>query len=244
MMEKELNSSDNRGVLYLVPVPLGETALRSVLPDINLSIISRIKHFIVENERSARRFLKKCDKNIDINSLDFSVLDEHSDPRDVESMLVPMERGEDIAVISEAGCPAVADPGALAVAEAQRKGYKVVPLVGPSSILLSLMASGFNGQRFAFLGYLPVDSEKRRKSFKEMTQRIEKQRETQIFIETPYRNNRLLDEICKYIPGQFRLCVASNLTCEDEKISTKSIREWSATKENYDKKPTIFLLYS
>ena len=146
--------------LYLIPVALSDQKLDRVLPASNIELVGSIRDFIVENVRSARRFLKKCNKEIDIDSLHFEVLDEHSKPQDIIHYLDPLERGESIGVISEAGCPAIADPGADVVAMAQKKGLKVVPLVGPSSILMSLMASGFNGQSFAFQGYLPIDSEK------------------------------------------------------------------------------------
>ena len=237
-------AGDKNASLYLLPVPIGDGDPTSVLPSTDIITARRIKHFIVENERSARRFLKKCDKNIDIDSLTFFVLDEHTDPSQVESMLAPLAEGHDMAVVSEAGCPAVADPGSLAVAIAHRKGYRVVPLVGPSSILLSLMASGFNGQSFAFNGYLPVDSSKRTAKLKEMTRRIEKERQTQIFIETPYRNNRLIAELCKTLPQSMKLCVASALTTPAEKIVVKTIRDWSKTPVNLDKVPAIFLLFT
>ena len=152
--------------------------------------------------------------------------------------------GHSIGVVSEAGCPAVADPGADLVAVAQSRGYEVVPLVGPSSILLSLMGSGFNGQNFAFNGYLPVDAKARGAKFKEMLHRITAERQTQIFIETPYRNNRLIADLCERLPGDFRLCVASDITCSRQSIVTRPLAQWKKTSYNYDKIPTIFLLYS
>ena len=223
---------------------MGESAPSEVLPASNLRLIREIKYFVVENLRSARRFLKSVDKSIDIDELHFEELSEHTQPEEVAGMLAPLAEGHSIGVLSEAGCPAVADPGADLVAVAQRKGYKVVPLVGPSSILLSLMASGFNGQSFTFLGYLPVDSAKRAASFKEMEREIAKRRRTQIFIETPYRNNRLIGEICQAFSPNMLLCVASDINGPRESIITRPIAQWRSAKYDYSKIPTIFLLFS
>lgn len=228
--------------LYLIPVPLGDSAVDKVLPDYNLRVLREIKFFIVENIRSARRFLKKCDKNIGIDGIEFFTLDEHTRREDISGYLNPLLAGNAMGVISEAGCPAVADPGADIVAMAQSRGLKVVPLVGPSSILLSLMASGFNGQSFAFHGYLPVDSAKRVKKFHEMERDIASG-QTQIFIETPYRNNRMITDICDTVRKSLRLCVACNLTCDDESVVTLTVDEWTRRKFDYNKRPAIFLLY-
>lgn len=231
--------------LYLLPVPLSDTSRPvDVLPESNAAIIRGLRLFIVENVRSARRFLKRLDPSIDINALTFTVLDEHTPREEVAAMLRPLENGEPMGVISEAGCPAVADPGADAVAVAQRKGLKVVPLVGPSSLLMALMGSGFNGQSFAFNGYLPIEPTKRTAKFKDMERRITRERQTQIFIETPYRNNRLIAELCRALPGNMLLCVASDITGERESIITRPLSSWAKTSCNYDKVPTIFLLYS
>lgn len=229
--------------LYLLPVPLSDTDPAYVMPQHNIEIARIIKYFIVENIRSARRFLKRCDKAIDIDSLSFSVLDEHTNPQDVAAMLEPMANGHDMAVVSEAGCPAVADPGALAVAHAQKMGYKVSPLIGPSSILLALMASGFNGQSFAFAGYLPVENGSRQAKLREMLNRINREDQTQIFIETPYRNNKLIAELCKLLPPHITLCVASDITGPRQNIITKPLKWWSSAQYDYGKTPTIFLLY-
>ena len=229
--------------LYLIPVPLSDGAVENVLPASNLALVGEIKHFIVENVRSARRFLKKCDRSINIDELTFYELNRHTDPNAIADYLQPLERGEAMGVISEAGCPAIADPGADVVAIAQRKGLKVRPLVGPSSILMGLMGSGFNGQSFAFLGYLPIDQGERARKFKEMERLIRNDNQTQIFIETPYRNNKLMAEMCKQLPGNLALCVATDITGEGEKIVTKTVREWAHTKYDFDKVPTIFLLY-
>lgn len=228
--------------LYLIPVMLSDEPLEKVLPAYNLQIVKEIKYFIVENVRSARRFLKKCDRTIDIDSLTFYTLNEHTRPEEIGDYLNPLIEGNAMGVISEAGCPAIADPGADVVAMAQRRNLKVVPLVGPSSILLSLMASGFNGQSFAFQGYLPIDSAKRQKKLREMERNIAAG-QTQIFIETPYRNNRLIAELGQQLRGDLRLCVACDVTGATESIVTRQVREWSKVKYDYDKRPAIFLIY-
>ncbi|MCM1449902.1 MAG: SAM-dependent methyltransferase [Clostridiales bacterium] len=241
---EDSNPIDIDTALYLFPVPLSQGGLDSVLPNVNIELVKRVKYFIVENVRSARRFLKMCDRSIDIDSLTFSELNRHTDPRSIPSMLDPLALGHPIGVISEAGCPAIADPGADVVAIAQRRGFKIVPLVGPSSILLSLMASGFNGQSFAFNGYLPIDKDARAKVFKNMQQRIVHERQTQIFIETPYRNNKLIAELASSLPGNMLLCVASDITGPAQSIVTKPCSAWKKDRYNYDKIPAIFLLFN
>ncbi len=237
-------SERNTPTLYLLPVPLSDTDPHAVMPPKCIEVACTVKHFIVENVRSARRFLKRCSREIDIDTLTFSVLDEHTDPADVARMLDPMAEGHDMAVMSEAGCPAVADPGALAVAHAQESGYRVDPLIGPSSILLALMASGFNGQTFAFAGYLPVETGARTSKLREMERRIMRERQTQIFIETPYRNNKLIAELCRVLPPDMKLCVASDITGERQSIITRPLRWWGKAHYDYGKTPTIFLLFS
>lgn len=229
--------------LYLIPVPLSEGNVADVVPCRNIEIVREVKHFIVENVRSARRFLKKCDREINIDELTFDELNRHTNPDEIASYLLPLEQGCAMGVISEAGCPAIADPGADVVAIAQRRGFKVRPLVGPSSILMGLMGSGFNGQSFAFIGYLPIDRDERARKFKDMERLIRVESQTQIFIETPYRNNKLMAEMCKALPGNLALCVATDITGAGEKIVTKTVKEWGATKYDFDKVPTIFLLY-
>lgn len=230
--------------LYLFPVPIGDSEPSKVLPAPNLALLREVKYFVVENLRSARRFLKAVDRNINIDELHFVELSEHTKPEEVESMLAPIAEGHSMGVLSEAGCPAVADPGADLVACAQRRDYRVVPLVGPSSILLSLMASGFNGQSFTFLGYIPVEAKARAAAFREMEREIRAHRRTQIFIETPYRNNRLIEEITKAFPNDFLLCVASDINGSRENIVTMPIARWKSTKYDYSKIPTIFLIFS
>lgn len=183
-------------------------------------------------------------KSIIIDDLEFTELSEHTPPGEVDAMLAPMAHGHSIGVISEAGCPAVADPGADLVAAAQRRGYEVVPLVGPSSILMSLMGSGFNGQRFTFNGYLPIDARARAGKLKDMQQAIRRDHCTQIFIETPYRNNKLIEELCRVLPADMLLCVASDITGPRQRINTRRIDQWRRIKPDYDKIPAIFLLNS
>jgi 16S rRNA (cytidine1402-2'-O)-methyltransferase len=185
----------DKAALYLIPVLLGDTSVERVIPEFNKRIVSELKFFIVENIRSARRFMKKCDPGIDIDSLTFYELNKHTNKKDIEGYLAPMKSGNSMGVISEAGCPAIADPGAEVVAIAQKKGYKVVPLVGPSSLLMAVMASGFNGQSFAFHGYLPIDSSKRVSKIKYLEMQSYKDDQTQLFIETPYRNQKLAEDI-------------------------------------------------
>lgn len=229
--------------LYLIPVTLGDTPIEQVLPAYNKEVILGIRHFIVEEIRTARRFLKKVDRTIDIDSLTFYPLNKHTSPEEISGYLKPLQAGEAMGVISEAGCPAVADPGADVVSLAQRKGWKVVPLVGPSSIILSVMASGFNGQSFAFHGYLPIEPPERAKRLKQLEQRIYNEQQTQLFIETPYRNNKMLEDILANCRPQTKVCIAANITCPDEYIKTKTVKEWQVGKPDLTKVPCIFLLY-
>lgn len=229
--------------LYLLPVTLGDTSVDKVLPAYNREVIRGIKHFIVEDVRSARRFLKKVDAEINIDELTFYPLNKHTSAEEVSGYLKPLEEGAPMGVISEAGCPAVADPGADVVAIAQRKNLRVVPLVGPSSILLSVMGSGFNGQSFAFHGYLPIEPGERTKRLKELESRIYTESQTQLFIETPYRNNKMAEEILRTCRPQTKLCIAANLTCDGEYIRTKSVKEWKGKLPDLNKIPCIFLLY-
>lgn len=229
--------------LYLLPVTLGDTAIEKVLPSYNREIIVGIKHFIVEDVRSARRFLKKVDADINIDELTFYPLNKHTSPEDIAGYLTPLAQGNAMGVISEAGCPAVADPGADVVAIAQRRNLKVVPLVGPSSIILSVMGSGFNGQSFAFHGYLPIDPADRTRRLKELEARVYSENQTQLFIETPYRNHKMLEEILKTCRPQTKLCIAANITCEGEYIKTKTVKEWKGHLPDLNKIPCIFLIY-
>ncbi|EJW89964.1 tetrapyrrole methylase family protein [gut metagenome] len=230
--------------LYLIPVTLGDTPVGQVLPAYNREIILGIRHFIVEEVRTARRFLKAVDRDINIDDLTFYPMGKHADTALFSRYLEPLRKGEPVGVISEAGCPAVADPGADVVAIAQREDLRVVPLVGPSSILLSVMASGFNGQSFAFHGYLPIDSGQRAKRLKQLEARAIAEDQTQLFIETPYRNAKLFADICSACHPNTRLCVAAGLTTAQEYIRTYTIKVWKQKGlPDLGKIPAIFLIY-
>lgn len=228
--------------LYLIPVAIGAAPLSDVIPAGNAAIVAGIRHFIVENIRTARRFLRRLVPTIDIDSLTFHELNRHTDPAAVSGFLAPLRAGEPVGLMSEAGCPAVADPGAYPVEIAQREGLKVVPMVGPSSILLALMASGLNGQGFAFHGYLPIEEGQRLKRLQELEKTSAREHSTQMLIETPYRNNRLLKFLADNLRPDTRLCVAAGITDPDsESILTRPAAEWRKAKYDYDKIPAIFL---
>lgn len=231
--------------LYLVPVPISFAPVNDVIPDGNVAILRQLRFFIVENVRTARRYLRHIDPAFPIGECSFSVLDRHTAPEEVSAMLQPLRDGIPVGVMSEAGCPAVADPGSHPVEIAQREGLKVVPLVGPSSILLALMASGFNGQGFSFNGYLPIDATERRKMLKRLETESASRLMTQIFIETPYRNNRLVETLAQSLNPSTMLCVACDITDpERELIVTAPVRDWNEKKYDFDKHPAIFLIYA
>lgn len=231
--------------LYLIPVNISGAPLRDVLPDGNRDITLELRHFIVENVRTARRFLKRLDPGFDIGACTFHELNRHTAPEEISPMLNALREGIPMGVMSEAGCPAVADPGAAVVEVAQREGLRVIPLVGPSSILMALMGSGFNGQGFCFHGYLPVDGKEREKRLRELESLSRRFDQTQIFIETPYRNNRMLESLRKTLSPATRICVACDITDpEAESIETHTAAEWGMLKRDYDKRPAIFLIYS
>jgi len=232
------------GTLYLIPSMLGESTPDRVFPSANKEIITRIRYFIVEEIRTARRFLKKVCPEIEIDSLTFTIYNEHSSTIEAVSFLEPLLNGEDTGIISEAGTPCVADPGSLVVRLAHESGIRVVPLVGPSSILLALMASGFNGQQFVFHGYLPIDKPARTKRLREIEMDIIRKDQTQVFIETPYRNLQLLQAITETCQESTLLCLATSLTTPEESIITLTVKEWKKKKPQINKKPTVFLLYS
>lgn len=236
--------SQRRPTLFLFPSTMSDAPIDRVLPLYNIEKLREVKHFIVENVRTARRFLKSCDRSIDIDSLTFFELNTHTDPSTIPAMLAPMKEGHDMGVISEAGCPAVADPGAQVVSIAHTLGYEVCPLVGPSSILLALMGSGFNGQSFAFSGYLPIDPGARTAALKRLHREAVQDRRTAIFIETPYRNNRLIKEIVNTLPPSALLCVASDITGSKQQIVTLPLAKWKTREFDYGKTPAIFLLFA
>lgn len=232
-----------KGTLYLIPVPLAENAGPKSFTPFLVDTINELKTYIVENEKTARKFLKEAGLKTPQAELVIHDYGKHKRGNSMVPFFKELMTGADVGLMSEAGCPGIADPGADVVAEAHKRGIKVVPLVGPSSILMALMASGFNGQSFTFHGYLPIDKAERAKRIKELEQLSQKNRQTQLFIETPFRNNHLFEDILKNGSGQTQLCVACNLTAEDEYIKTLPIGLWRKERIDLHKKPTIFLLY-
>lgn len=235
--------ASNSGTLYLIPCTLGDTPAAQVLPQHTIDVARRLRHFVVEHPKTARQFLAALKPEEPIQSLHFATLDEHTAPEKVTELLAPLLDGEDIGLISEAGCPGIADPGADLVNLAHRNGIRVVPLVGPSSILLALMASGLNGQRFAFHGYLPIEEAERDRTIVMLEAESAKRRQTQLFIETPYRNKRLFGALLANCRPQTLLCVATDLTLPGESVRTRSIIQWkSQPMPQLDKHPSLFLL--
>ena len=231
------------GTLYLIPVTLGDDNISQVLPPDVVKIAQYLENFVVESEKSARHFLSTIKSVKPVRELTLKLLNEHTLDKDVSALLTPLLAGKDVGLMSDAGCPGIADPGAKLVELVHQKGIRVVPLVGPSSILLSLMSSGLNGQQFAFLGYLPVDKQARNLKLKEIEKRSQTHKETQIFIETPYRNQHMLEAILATCNTNTRLCIASQVSLEDELVVTKRISEWKQIAlPELHKKPTVFLL--
>ena len=229
--------------LYLIPVTLGDTPHENVLPSFNAEVVKEIRHFIVEEIRTARRFLRRMDREFPIDDCTFFEMGKHADNSLFAEYLAPIAKGHSVGVISEAGCPAVADPGADIVSIAQRRGIKVVPLVGPCSMIMAVMASGLGGQSFAFNGYLPVQDGDRAKRIKQLESRAWSEGQTQLFIETPYRNRKMFDTLCANLRPDTRMCIAAGITTPDEWIHTKTIREWKQTSlPDLGKIPAIFLI--
>ncbi|MFC3197215.1 SAM-dependent methyltransferase [Parapedobacter deserti] len=232
------------GTLYLLPVPLADGAAPASYTPYLMQVINTLDEYIVENEKSARKFLKQAGLQRPQSELILHDYGKHTRGReDLMSFFSGLLAGKDVGLMSEAGCPGVADPGADIVAEAHRRGIKVAPLVGPSAILLALMASGFNGQSFAFHGYLPIDKGARAKKIKMLEQVAQREKQTQVFIETPFRNNQLLAEIVRTGNPQTRLCVACNLTAADEQVISMPLRQWRAGQHDFHKKPAVFLIF-
>lgn len=231
-----------KGTLYLIPVTLGDSSIEKVIPEFNNQLINEIDIYIVENIKTARRFLKKAGIIKAIDELTFYELNKRTHESEIPQFIKPLLEGENVGILSEAGCPGVADPGAEAVAVAQQKNIKVVPLVGPSSILLALMASGFNGQSFCFNGYLPKDQKDRVRKLKDLERAVKSRNQTQLFIETPFRNNHVFEDVLKNCFESTKLCIAVDITLPTEQITTKTIAEWKKTTINLQKRPCMFLL--
>jgi 16S rRNA (cytidine1402-2'-O)-methyltransferase len=228
--------------LYLIPNQLSPGDWNITLPVHIKEVVGSLRYFIVENVRNSRRFLKMIDKEIIIDDLIFFELNEHTRDSEFPEFLMPMESGYDVGIISEAGCPGVADPGAGVVKLAHQKGYKIIPLVGPSSILLALMASGMNGQNFTFSGYLPVKSAERTIAIRQLEKKAWEANQTQVFIETPYRNNQLLTELLNTLKNDTLLGIAADLTGENEYVSVTSVSEWKKRKSDFHHRPAVFLI--
>lgn len=231
-----------KGNLYLIPTPLGETGFEATLPAYNLQILQRIDTFIVEELRTARRFLRKAGYTKDFETVTFHLLNEHTPDNEAVNMLENAIWGQHIGLLSEAGLPCIADPGNIVVRLAHHKGIRVIPLTGPSSIMLALMASGLNGQNFVFHGYLPVKPDERTKALRELENAVSKGNQTQIFIETPYRNLQMLESIVKTCHASLTLCIAADLTLETEWIRSMPLNEWKMQKPELHKRPAVFLL--
>lgn len=228
--------------LYLIPCPIGENVPKEVLPPSTIETIHTLDYFIVENEKSARRFLRAAEHPKAIRELHFEVLNKHTLPEDISSFLQPIKDDHSIGIISEAGCPGVADPGASVVALAHQKNIQVVPLIGPSSILLALMASGFNGQSFSFVGYLPKDKGELKNKLKTLESISKQYNQTQIFIETPFRNNQLLENLKQYCSNNTKVCVAANINQANETIFSGTIKQLKNKNLNLHKIPAVFCL--
>ncbi len=231
------------GTLFLIPVPLGQNAANTVLPIPVVEVACQLTHFVAENAKSARAFLKNVGTQHVLQTIQIQELNEHTLPKVLDELLAPLLAGIDVGLISEAGCPAIADPGANLVALAQTRGVKVVPMVGPSSLLLALMASGLGGQCFAFHGYLPAQPEARQKQLRLIEKTSRQLKQTQLFIETPYRNQAMFASILASCAPETQLCIATDLTLETEVVRTKRIGEWKkAPPPDMDRRPTVFLL--
>jgi 16S rRNA (cytidine1402-2'-O)-methyltransferase len=230
------------GKLFLIPTLLGETEPLEVLPISIKQVVEELNHFIVENERSARRFIKKLAPRKSQDSLNLYLLNKYTDIEALPQYLEPCKNGHSVGILSEAGCPGIADPGASVVKLAHEIDITVIPLVGPSSILLALMASGMNGQSFAFHGYLPIEPAARKKKIRELERLSAEQNQTQLFIETPFRNQKLLAELLQSLRKHTRLCIAVDITLKTEFIKTKTAGEWQKENPDINKRPAIFLI--
>ncbi len=230
------------GILYLIPTSITDSFSSKSFPENNFSVISEISEFIVEEIKSARRFLKAVGYTRDLSIVSFLELNEHSDLKLIDRYIEPLIQGKNVGLISEAGTPCIADPGAEIVGLAHQKNIRVVPLIGPNSIVLALMASGLNGQNFTFYGYLPIEKNARKKAILAMEKDCYASGRTQVFIETPYRNNNLLESLVNNCSPKIRLCIASNISSSDEFIKTRTIGKWRSSLPDIHKKPAVFLL--
>lgn len=232
---------NKKGTLYLIPVGMGNNDSQRIIPEYNISILKELKHFVTENGKTARAYLKDTIKDIVLQNLFYYELNHHTNPQDIFTYLKLLLDGNQVGLMSEAGCPGIADPGAELVKLAHKNNIRVVPLIGPSSILLTIMASGLNGQNFAFNGYLPKDKHERIKKIKELEKLSFSKNQSQYFIETPYRNSQLISELFTTLSPNTNLVIASSITTSDEFITMKSVAEWKkSTMPNLDKKPCMF----
>ncbi len=233
-----------KGKIYLIPTVLAPDTQTEVLPQYTIDQLARITHFFVENVRTARRFISSLKLGVDISQLTFYLIDKHTSADEIKKNTKVLLEGKDVGIISEAGCPGIADPGAKVVSFGHQLGVSVVPLVGPSSIFLALMASGMNGQSFAFKGYLPIAKDQRGKAIKQLEKTSASLQQTQIFMETPFRNNQLMKDLLQHCRKNTLLCIAANITAPEAFIATKTIGQWKGSLPDLHKQPTIFVLHS
>lgn len=239
-MTQDVPSSPIKACIYLIPIPIAEGALETLSAEV-ATVTGQVTHYFVENVRTARRFIRSLHAGLVIDTLHFSEIDKHTGP-DIALLRKWLKEGHAVGIMSEAGCPGIADPGAELVSIAQGMDVQIIPLTGPNSLILALMASGLNGQSFCFTGYIPVKDPQRMKRIKELEAISQKENQTQLFIETPYRNDHLLADLIKHCSGKTRLCVAQNITAPDASIKTKTITEWSKAIPVLGKVPVVFLL--
>lgn len=239
------DSDHNRGTLYLVPTTLGKTPRNNTIPEFVLNIVRRLEVLIVENIQSAVRFLQWVGETVPDYEIEFLLLDKTTSTQEKATFLAPLKKGKDVGLLSEAGCPVVADPGSEFISMVHDQNIRVVPLVGPSSILLALMASGFNGQQFAFHGYLPIEEGKRRQAIQKLEHESSARNQTQIFMEAPHRNIELAEDVIRVCNDKTGFCIAVNLTLQEEQIVSKPVAEWKTAKQlSLHKQPAIFLIYA
>jgi 16S rRNA (cytidine1402-2'-O)-methyltransferase len=238
-----VTDANSRGRLYLIPTTLGEMDPSDVLPQTVKRAIELLDYYVVENQKDARKFIKNISPEKVQSTLKLSELNKHTEPSEHIKMLSPCLNGIDMGLMSDAGCPGVADPGAVIVKLAHEKGIKVIPLVGPSSILMAMMASGMNGQNFAFNGYLPIEKSEKKTALKNLEKLSEEKNQSQLFIETPYRNNKMLEDVLIALHPNTRLCVAADITLPTEFIKTQRISEWKKSKVDLHNRPAIFIIH-